>query len=187
LLTLSRDAPTRLESSCCRSRNSLRFAVGPRGASILRSGVSRRPGTLVRYQILLANHRILAKTLKRFRWPRLHHSQDTPVGGGGDQMLHSRSKISANRSIKLAVAAAAMALLAGCAVTMPLRPLATFSQCGRALDFACRTGAKCSNGTTDHRVSYRRSQLIGGSKIDDDPPDFIGDQDSTPPIRTQNE
>ena len=95
-------------------------------------------------------------------------------------------RISANRSIKLAVAAAAMALLAGCAVTMPLRPLATFSQSGRA-DFACRTGAKCSNGTTDHRVSYRRSQLVGGSKIDDDPPDFIGDQDSTPPIRTQNE
>ena len=136
------------------------------------------------YQILLPNHRILARALMRFSLAST--TQQSRSRGGGDQMLHSRSKISANRSIKLAVAAAAMALLAGCAVTMPLRPLATFSQSGRA-DFACRTGAKCSNGTTDHRVSYRRSQLVGGSKIDDDPPDFIGDQDSTPPIRTQNE
>ena len=102
-------------------------------------------------------------------------------------MSHWVSEISANRSIKLAIAAAAMAVLAGCAVTMPLRPLTASSQNGRAPDFACRTGSKCSNGTTDHRVSYRRSRLVGGGKIDDDPPDFIGDQDSTPPVRTQNE
>jgi hypothetical protein len=102
-------------------------------------------------------------------------------------MSHWVSEISANRSIKLAIAAAAMAVLAGCAVTMPLRPLTESSQNGRAPDFTCRTGSKCSNGTTDHRVSYRRSRLVGGGKIDDDPPDFIGDQDSTPSVRTQNE
>ena len=102
-------------------------------------------------------------------------------------MLYSESEISAKRGIKLAVAAAAMVVLAGCAVTMPLRPLTTSSQNGRASDFACRTGAKCSDRATDHRVSYHRPQLVGGGKIDDDPPDFIRDQDSTPPVRTQNE
>ena len=102
-------------------------------------------------------------------------------------MLYSESEISAKRGIKLAVAAAAMIVLAGCAVTMPLRPLTTSSQIGRAPDFACGTGTKCSDRTTDHRVSYHRPQLVGGGKIDDDPPDFIRDQDSTPPVRTQNE
>ena len=90
-------------------------------------------------------------------------------------MSRSESKISANRSIKFAVAAAAMAVLAGCAVTMPLRPLTTSSQNGRAPDSACRTSAKCSFGSTDNRVAYRRSQPVGGGGIDDDPPDFIGE------------
>jgi hypothetical protein len=80
-------------------------------------------------------------------------------------MVHSESEISAKRGIKLAVAATAMVVLAGCAVTMPLRPLTTSSQNGRAPGFACRTDAKCYNGTTDQQVSYRRSQLIGGGKI----------------------
>jgi hypothetical protein len=102
-------------------------------------------------------------------------------------MLHSQSEIFANQSIKFAVAAAAMAMLAGCAVTMPLRPSATFSQNNPAPDFACRTGSKCTHGITDHRVAYRRSQAVGGGKIDDDPPDFIVDQDGTSPVRTQNE
>ena len=89
--------------------------------------------------------------------------------------------------MKFAAAAAAMAVLAGCAVAVPLRPLVPSSQNSRDRDFARRAGSKCPNGTTDHRVAYRRSQPVGGGKIGDDPPDFIGDQDGTPPIRTQKE
>jgi hypothetical protein len=66
-------------------------------------------------------------------------------------------------------------------------PLATSSQDSRNRDFACTGGSKCRNG---HQVAYRRSQPVGGGKIDDDPPDFIlksGDQDGTPPTRTQME
>jgi hypothetical protein len=59
---------------------------------------------------------------------------------------------------------------------MPLHPLMTSSQNGPAPDFACRTGAKCSNGPANHRVAYRRSKPVGGGGIDDDPPHFIGDQ-----------
>jgi hypothetical protein len=103
-------------------------------------------------------------------------------------MLHWESETSAHRNImKFATAAAAMAVLAGCAVAVSLPPLATSPQTSRDRDFACRAGSKCPNGTRDHRVAYRRSQPVGGGKIDDDPPDFIGDQDGTPPIRTQKE
>src|SRR5947209_3557352 len=102
-------------------------------------------------------------------------------------MLHSESGTSAHRNImKFVAAAAAMAVLAGCAVAVPLRPLVTSSQNSRDRHFACRASSKCPNGTTDHRVAYR-SQPVGGGKIDDDPPDFIGDQDGMPPIRTQKE
>ena len=89
--------------------------------------------------------------------------------------------------MKFAAAAVATAVLAGCAIAVPLRPLATSSQNSRDRHFACRAGSKCSNETTDQRVAYRRSQPVDGYKIDDDPPDFIRDQDGTPPIRTQNE
>jgi hypothetical protein len=103
-------------------------------------------------------------------------------------MLHSESETSAYRNImKFAAAAAAMAVLAGCAVAVPLRPLVASSQNSRDRDFACRASSKCPNGTTDHRVAYRRSQPVDGGKIDDDPPHFIGDQDGTPPIKTQKE
>jgi hypothetical protein len=103
-------------------------------------------------------------------------------------MLNSEAETSAHRNImKFAAAAAAMAVLAGCAVAVPLRPLVASSQNSHERDFACRDGPKCLNGITDHRVAYRRSQPVGDGKIDDDPPDFIGDQDGTPPIRTQKE
>ena len=99
-------------------------------------------------------------------------------------MLNSEPKASGNRNImKFAAATAAMALLAGCAVAVPLPPLTTFSQDSRHL--ACTGSSKCRNG---NQVAYRRSQPVGGSKIDDDPPNFIlnnGDQDGTPPSRTQ--
>jgi hypothetical protein len=92
--------------------------------------------------------------------------------------------------MKFAAAAAVTALLAGCAVAVPLPPFTTSSQYSRDGDFACTAGSKCPNGTTNHRVAYRRSQPIGGGKIDDDPPDFIlngGGQVGTPPTRTQLE
>ena len=91
-------------------------------------------------------------------------------------MLHSESEASTNRHImKFAAAAVAMAVLAGCAIAVPLRPLATSSQSSRDRDLA-----------RDDRVAYHRSQPVRRDKIDD-PPDFIRDQDGTPPIRTQSE
>jgi hypothetical protein len=92
--------------------------------------------------------------------------------------------------MKFAAAAAAMAVLVGCAIAVPLPPLATSFQDRRDGDFACKAGSKCPTGTTNHRVAYRRSQSVGGGKIDDDPPDFIlnrGDQDGMLPTRTQME
>ena len=103
-------------------------------------------------------------------------------------MLHSESETSANRSITRFVAAAiAMAVLAGCAIAVPLRPLATSLQNSRDRDLACRAGSKCSNATTDDRVAYHRSRPVRSDKIDDDPPNFIRDQHGTPPLRTQSE
>jgi hypothetical protein len=81
--------------------------------------------------------------------------------------------------LKFAAAAAAMMILAGCAVTMPLRPLATS---GHDSHFACRAGSKCSN-ETKHPVAKRRLKPIDDVRIDDDPPDFIvngGSQVSIP-------
>jgi hypothetical protein len=47
--------------------------------------------------------------------------------------------------MKLAAAVGAMAVLTGCAVTMPLPPLATPFQNSRDWHPVCRTGSKCSN------------------------------------------
>jgi hypothetical protein len=106
-------------------------------------------------------------------------------------MLYSEPETSANRNIwKFAAAAAAMAVLAGCAVAVQLPPLATSFQDSRDRDFACAHGSKCPNRITNHRVAYRRSQPVGGGKIDEDPPDFIlnsRDPEGMPPIRTQME
>jgi hypothetical protein len=72
-------------------------------------------------------------------------------------MLNSELKASGNWNImKFAAATAAMALLAGCAVAVPLRPLTTFSQDSR--DVACTGNSKCRNG---NQVAYRRSQPVG--------------------------
>ena len=79
-------------------------------------------------------------------------------------MLNSEPKASGNRNImKFAGATAAMALLAGCAVAVPLPPLTTFSQDSRHL--VCTGSSKCRNG---NQVAYRRSQPVGVSKIDDE-------------------
>ena len=92
-------------------------------------------------------------------------------------MLHSRHDASANWStFKLAAAAAGISVLAGCAVAMPLRPLATASQDGR---HHCTPSSKCPNANTSHQRTSHRSRPVGGGHIADDPPDFIvnGEQD----------
>jgi hypothetical protein len=92
----------------------------------------------------------------------------------GDDMLHSRQRSSANwNTLKLATAAAAMAVLAGCAVAVRLPPLTTASRDNRNRDFACTANSKCSNAITSHQAPSRRSQPVGGGNIADDPPDFI--------------
>jgi|RhiMetStandDraft_8_1073273.scaffolds.fasta_scaffold193616_1 hypothetical protein len=89
-------------------------------------------------------------------------------------MLHSRHEASANwNTLKLVAAAAGISVLAGCAVAVPLRPLATTSQDGRDRDFACTTNSKCPNSIASHQRTSRRSQPVGGGSIADDPPDFI--------------
>ena len=72
--------------------------------------------------------------------------------------------------LKFAAAAAAMIMLAGCAVTMPFPPLATSSPHSQ---FACNAGSKCTNETKDPSVANRRSRPIDRVRIDDNPPDFI--------------
>jgi hypothetical protein len=86
-------------------------------------------------------------------------------------MLHSRS---ANwNTLKLAAAAAAVAVLAGCAVAVPLRPLTTASQDSRDRDFACTANSKCTKAIMSNRRTSRSSQPVAGGNIVDDPPDFI--------------
>jgi hypothetical protein len=85
--------------------------------------------------------------------------------------------------MKFATAAAAMALLSGCAVAVPLRPLATSSQYGRDGHLACSADRKCSNASTEHRLAYRSTHSLQDSKVtsQEDPPSFIlnsADQDA---------
>jgi hypothetical protein len=98
-------------------------------------------------------------------------------------MLHLESKEYANwKTMNFAAAAAVVAVLAGCAIAVPLRPLSTSFQNSSHGDSVCTVKPRCPNGSTDHRVAYRRSQPVTG-KLDDDPPDFIlnsADQDRTP-------
>jgi len=89
-------------------------------------------------------------------------------------MLHSGPGASANwNALKLAATVAVLAALAGCAVTMPLRPLTTASQDSRDRDFACTANSKCRNAITGRRPTSRPSQPASGGNIADDPPDFI--------------
>jgi hypothetical protein len=88
--------------------------------------------------------------------------------------------------IKFAAVAAAMAVLAGCAVSMPLPPFSTFSQYTRTGDLPCKVSSKCPKA----RLSYHHSEPIGRASIDADPPDFIqntGDDAGAPRVRTQME
>ena len=89
-------------------------------------------------------------------------------------MLHSPHEVFANwNTLKFAAVAAGVFLLSGCAVAVPLRPVATASQDGRDRNFACTANSKCSSAITSHQRNSRRSQLVGGGHIADDPPDFI--------------
>ena len=94
-------------------------------------------------------------------------------------MLKLAPKPSSNWNIiKFGAAAAAMAVLAGCALAVPLPPLTTSSQDSHNGGFVCGASSKCSNKTTPRRVAHR-SQLVNSPKLDDNPPDFIlnnGDQ-----------
>jgi hypothetical protein len=94
-------------------------------------------------------------------------------------MRQSKPEASASCNImKFAAAAAAMALLGGCAVAVPLRPLAISSQGSRDRDFACAADSKCPR---NHRVASRRSQPVASDKLEVDPPDFIlHSQDGAP-------
>jgi len=95
-------------------------------------------------------------------------------------MLRSETGTSANRSTTLAATAAAMTLLSGCAIAVPLRPLAS-SQDSRDRDFYCRVDPKCSHKSAEGRIAYRRPQPVDGRQIHD-PPDFIlngGEQEGT--------
>jgi len=83
-------------------------------------------------------------------------------------MLHSVPGMSANRNItKLAAAAAAMTVLAGCAMAVPLRPSAASSQDSRDRDFYCRADPKCSHRSAERRIASRRPQLVDGGQIHD--------------------
>jgi|SRR5262245_19079832 len=88
--------------------------------------------------------------------------------------MRSRPEASASwKTLKWAVVAAAIAVLAGCAVAVPLRPLIMASQDDRNRDLACTANSKCPTATTSHRRTSRRSQPVGDGNIADDPPDFI--------------
>jgi hypothetical protein len=106
-------------------------------------------------------------------------------------MLNSEPEAPGSQNImKFVAAAAAVAALAGCAIAVPLPPLATSFQESRDGHFACNAGSKCPNETTNHRVAYHRSQPVGHGKIADDPPDFIlsgGDLDGMPPTTTRRD
>ena len=99
-------------------------------------------------------------------------------------MLNLKPETSANRKIvKIAVALIAGAMLAGCAIAVPLPPLATTFRSSHSGDVACKVGSNCPMGTSSpHRVD-RRSQPTSPGKMVEDPPDFIRNwaaQDSTP-------
>src|SRR5262245_27202332 len=85
-----------------------------------------------------------------------------------------RPAASANwNSLKWAAAASARAMLAGCAIAVPLRPLTTASQDHRDRDLACTANSKCPHAIAGHRHTSRGSQPVSGGSIAHEPPDFI--------------
>jgi hypothetical protein len=132
---------------------------------------------LVHYQVAKV------RCLRRFFNPHLDGLDQTcsqRCKSGGDHMLNVEAPGSPS-VMKFAAAAAVLAVLGGCAVTMPFPPLATSFQDSHDRHHACRTGFKCYE-TSNSRVAYRRSKPADDGRIYDDPPDFIvngGDQVDT--------
>lgn len=90
-------------------------------------------------------------------------------------MIHVRPEALANwNTLHFTVGAVLLAVLAGCAVAVPLRPLTIASQDRRDRDLGCAASSKCPNATTSHRRTSRPVKaLAGGNIAEDDPPDFI--------------
>ena len=83
--------------------------------------------------------------------------------------MHSEREAKA-KIMKFTALVAGMALLAGCAVAVPLRPQPMSSQAASG----CTGNAKCPSArATDRVTAQRRSQPSAPGKIYDDPPDFI--------------
>jgi hypothetical protein len=106
---------------------------------------------------------------------RNHTDEQSLSESGGVEMIPIRPEASANwNTLKLAVGAALLAVLAGCAVAVPLRPLTMASQDRRDRDLGCTARSKCTNATTSHRPTSRPSPAVAGGNIaEDDPSDFI--------------
>jgi hypothetical protein len=106
-------------------------------------------------------------------------------------MLNSEPDASANRKIaKVAVALIAGAMLASCAIAVPLPPLATTFRGSHSGDVACKAGSRCPMRTSIPHGVDRRSQPTSRGKIAEEPPEFIRNwavQDSTPHPQTQLE
>jgi hypothetical protein len=80
-------------------------------------------------------------------------------------MLHSDPGASTNwNSIKFSAAAVALAVLAGCAVAVPLH-LGTPAKAPNGLEAACTADSKCPNGSAEHPVTSSRSHSATGRKV----------------------
>jgi len=89
-------------------------------------------------------------------------------------MASARAAIAtSSNTLTLAILAAGAIMLAGCAVTVPLRPLTTASQESPRGRDVCTANSKCANAITAHRRPAGGSQPVGGGSIAYDPPDFI--------------
>ena len=86
-------------------------------------------------------------------------------------MLVSQSKSSSGKIVKVAATVVAMTALAGCAVNVPLPSFVASSQDSHHRGLGCGSESKCR--ISIHQVAYHRSELRGGAKTDEDPPDFI--------------
>ena len=79
-------------------------------------------------------------------------------------MLRSDPGASTNwNSIKFSAAAVALAVLAGCAVAVPLS-IGTPAKAPSGLEVACTADRKCPNGTAEHPVTSSRSHSATGGK-----------------------
>jgi hypothetical protein len=82
--------------------------------------------------------------------------QSLRVGSGGDHMLNLEAEAPGSQNLmKFAAAAVAMAGLAGCAIAVPLPPLATSFQDSRDGDFACKANEIINRWVNSRRFVAR--------------------------------